>query len=307
MTAPAEMRALARLDGGGTSAEELRRAQDLAYDAWEEDDRSRRNALARRALAHSPLCADAWLQLSQLRNLTDESRREYLLRAVCAGELAIGERRFAQDRGEFWLVLETRPYMRARHALAEDLWLCGARQEAISHLREMLELNTNDNQGLRYVLLTWLIMADENQTAQKLLDEHSEEISTFMEFTRVLLAYKETGDSEQARSKGQTRCWRTVMSPNILPIRGSGTPPATIILPGRRAKRPGMLRSLASTGIARLARSHGWFSNATRNPSAIAMEKLCTDHISHRFDIPVREFLHELMPRSVHLFPSGNK
>ena len=83
--------------------------------------------------------ADAWLQLSQLRNLSDESRREYLMRAVCAGELAIGERRFVEDRGEFWLVLETRPYMRARHALAEDLWFSGARQEAISHLREMLE------------------------------------------------------------------------------------------------------------------------------------------------------------------------
>jgi hypothetical protein len=119
----AEMRELVRSAGRGTSAEELRGAQDLAYDAWEEDDRSRRNALARKALAHSPLCADAWLQLSQLRNLSDESRREYLLRAVCAGGLAIGERRFAQDRGEFWLVVETRPYMRARHALAEDLWL----------------------------------------------------------------------------------------------------------------------------------------------------------------------------------------
>lgn len=197
----AEMRELVRSAGRGTSAEELKRAQTLAYDAWEEDDRSRRNALARRALAHSPICADAWLQLSQLRNLSDEIRREYLMRAVCAGELAIGESRFAQDRGEFWLVLETRPYMRARHALAEDFWFSGARQEAINHLREMLELNANDNQGLRYVLLTWLIRAEEDQTAQQLLDEHGEEISTFMEFTRVLLAYKATGDSEQTRSK----------------------------------------------------------------------------------------------------------
>ena len=116
------MREFVRSVGRGTSAEELSRAQDLAYEAWEENDRSRCNALARRALAHSPLCADAWRQLSQLRNLSDESRREYLWRAVCSGELAIGENRFAQDIGAFWLVVETRPYMRARHALAEDLW-----------------------------------------------------------------------------------------------------------------------------------------------------------------------------------------
>lgn len=197
----ADMRELVRLSGRGSSAEELRRAQDFAYDAWEEGNRSRRNALARKALAHSPLCADAWLQLSQLRNLPDEIRREYLMRAVCAGELAIGERRFVEDKGEFWLVMETRPYMRARHALAEDLWFSGARPEAIGHLREMLALNTNDNLGLRYVLLTWLIRADESAAAQQLLDEHSEEISTFMEFTRVLLAYRTAGDSEDARSK----------------------------------------------------------------------------------------------------------
>lgn len=197
----AAMRELVRLSGRGTSTEELRRAQDFAYDAWEEDDRSRYNALARKALVQSPLCTDAWLQLSQLRNLSNESRREYLMRAVCAGELAIGERRFVEDRGEFWLILETRPYMRARHALAEELWFSGARQEAISHLREMLELNTNDNLGLRYVLLTWLVRAGECHAAQQLLDEHGEEISTFMEFTRVLLAYKATGDSEDSRSR----------------------------------------------------------------------------------------------------------
>jgi hypothetical protein len=51
----AEMRELVRSAGHGTSAEELRRAQDLTYKAWEQDDRSRRNALARKALARSLL------------------------------------------------------------------------------------------------------------------------------------------------------------------------------------------------------------------------------------------------------------
>lgn len=54
----------------------------VAYDAWDEPDRTRRNLLARKALVRSPLCADAWLQLSELNNLSDIQRREYLSRAV---------------------------------------------------------------------------------------------------------------------------------------------------------------------------------------------------------------------------------
>ena len=196
------LRKLSSSGGVGTSYDDINEAQQFAYDAWDEPDRTRRNLLARKALVRSPLCADAWLQLSELNNLSDIQRREYLSRAVCAGELAVGERRFAEAKGDFWLVLDTRPYMRARFALAQDLWYSCDRSEriaAIAHLREMLELNPNDNQGLRYILLVWLIRTDANQAAKDLLDKHRDEISAFMEFTRVLLAYRTHGDFEETR------------------------------------------------------------------------------------------------------------
>lgn len=40
--------------------------------------------------------------------------------------------------------------MRARAALAGTLWRLGRREEAVDHQRELLRLNPNDNQGLRY-------------------------------------------------------------------------------------------------------------------------------------------------------------
>jgi len=196
------LRKLVRSGGIGTSCDEINEAQEFVYDAWDEPDRTRSNMLARKALARSPLCADAWLQLSELRNLSDIQRREYLLRAVCAGELAVGERRFAEAKGDFWLILDTRPYMRARYALARDLWYScdqGERIEAIVHLREMLELNPNDNQGLRYILLVWLIRTNADQAAAALLEKHHDEVSAFMDFTRVLLAYRAKGDCEKTR------------------------------------------------------------------------------------------------------------
>jgi hypothetical protein len=74
--------------------------------------------------------------------------------------------------------------MRARHALAEDLWFSGARQVVIEHLREMLKLNPNDNQGLRYTLLCWLLWTGDEDAAQCLLRDHGDEVSTFFEFAR---------------------------------------------------------------------------------------------------------------------------
>ncbi|WP_179506723.1 MULTISPECIES: hypothetical protein [unclassified Sphingomonas] len=203
------LRKLARSGGVGASYDEINEAQELAYNAWDEPDRTRRNMLARKALARSPLCADAWLQLSKLRNLSDIQRREYLLRAVCAGELAVGERRFAEAKGDFWLILDTRPYMRARCALAQDLWYSSnpdERIEAIAHLREMLELNPNDNQGLRYILLVWLIRTDADQAAAALLAKYHDEVSAFMEFTRVFLAYRAQGDCEKTRDMAAKAC-----------------------------------------------------------------------------------------------------
>jgi tetratricopeptide (TPR) repeat protein len=197
------MAELVRTGERGYDRGSIGEAQQLVYDAWEETDRQRRHALARRALTLSPLCADAWLLLSELRNLSVDARREILTRAVCAGRLAIGERTFREDRGNFWLVLETRPYMRARHALAEDLWFSGARQVAIEHLREMLELNPNDNQGLRYTLLSWLLWTGDDDAARRLLRDHGDEVSTYLEFTRLLLAFRQSGDSEVTRAAAE--------------------------------------------------------------------------------------------------------
>jgi tetratricopeptide (TPR) repeat protein len=44
--------------------------------------------------------------------------------------------------------------MRARLGLAQLLYEAGEREEAIAEYRSMLELNSRDNQGVRYLLLS---------------------------------------------------------------------------------------------------------------------------------------------------------
>lgn len=179
--------------------EALSEAQYLVYDAWETSDGRSRAALARRALKISPFCADAWLLLAERPSLSGTERREYLERAVKAGALALGQNGFKEFEGHFWGFLETRPYMRARHSLAEDLWQAGDREVAIGHLREMLALNPGDNQGLRYILLSWLLAIRDDTAVEDLLREHDDEASAFICYTQALFAFRKSGDDEAAR------------------------------------------------------------------------------------------------------------
>ncbi|MCL0058808.1 tetratricopeptide repeat protein [Dehalococcoidia bacterium] len=55
-------------------------------------------------------------------------------------------------KGEFWGMLESRPYMRAFHGLGLTARKQGRFEEAISIFRQMLKLNPNDNQGVRYLM-----------------------------------------------------------------------------------------------------------------------------------------------------------
>lgn len=152
---------------GGGSADY--RAQQMMYDAWETPDRGRRVALARKALEMWPDCADAWELLAEDATATPEDALNFYEQGVQAGERALGKRAFKDDAGHFWGILETRPYMRAHAGLASMLESLGRPAEAIEHYRDLLRLNPNDNQGIRYSLLRAFIAAGRDDEAAKLL------------------------------------------------------------------------------------------------------------------------------------------
>lgn len=147
----------------------LEQAQDLMYDAWEAPSSRERVRLARKALTISQDCADAYVLLAEETARTPEEAAALYARGIAAGERALGPETFEQDVGYFWGLLETRPYMRARLGLAQALWAMGNRQGAVEHLRDMLRLNPGDNQGVRYVLLHWLLEIDAPDQVEALL------------------------------------------------------------------------------------------------------------------------------------------
>ena len=127
------------------------KAQDMMYEAWEQTTSRSRIALARKALGISPLCADAYVLLAAEAARSVEEARDHYAKGVEAGELALGPHGLKKYAGHFWGFLETRPYMRARAGLASALLKLGDVDGAIDHFRDMLRLNPNDNQGIRYM------------------------------------------------------------------------------------------------------------------------------------------------------------
>ena len=177
----------------------LHAAQEFMYDAWEAPNRRKRIALARKALARSPLCADAYVLLAE-ETATDVAQAiDLYRRGVEAGELALDSDTFEHDAGRFWGLLQTRPYMRARAGLAQALWALGERGDAIDHYRDMLRLNPNDNQGIRYLLAeSWQEMGCYDEL-DALLADYTGDVSAAWTYTQTLAAFRRTGDTEESR------------------------------------------------------------------------------------------------------------
>jgi tetratricopeptide (TPR) repeat protein len=177
----------------------LEQAQDLIYQAWETPKRGERLRLAWQALDLSPDCADAYVLLAEEAPETVEQAKDLYRQGVEAGERALGPEAFREHAGHFWGLVETRPYMRAKEGLADCLWEMGERQAAVEHYQELLRLNPNDNQGIRYVLLSCLLQLGRTDEAEKHLARYEDEGTAAWLFSKAMLRFLRQGNSPEAR------------------------------------------------------------------------------------------------------------
>ncbi|MCX6070697.1 MAG: hypothetical protein NTU91_07535 [Chloroflexi bacterium] len=176
----------------------LQKAQQLMYQAWDEDNPAQRLILAHQALALSPNCADAYVLLAEEEADIVGRAQALYQQGVEAGERALGKRFFAENTGAFWALLETRPYMRALEGLAGTLWRLGRPDEALVRYRQMLRLNPGDNQGMRYLVLELLFELDRTEEVQALLDEYKDDTLAEFGYARALVEFRRRGPSATA-------------------------------------------------------------------------------------------------------------
>lgn len=176
----------------------LEEAQTVMYEAWDAESPTDRVELAEEALRISRDCADAYMLLAEEKARSQAEILLYIEGAVRAGERALGPKVFEEDAGHFWGMIETRPYMRARAALAECLWELGDLKGAIDHYWALLDLNPDDNQGIRYSLLSCLLESQELEQVGKLISRYENDSAASWQFDRALWAFQRFGESQEA-------------------------------------------------------------------------------------------------------------
>jgi len=158
----------------------------LAFEAMESETEAQARKLAKRALAKDPDCVDALVVLGGIESDSPRKMIEALQKAVAAGERSLGAAFIKKNKGHFWGLIETRPYMRALEQLASLLRAEGFNLYAIKHYEKMLALNPNDNQSVRDPLLGLYLALGSLEEAGKLLHTYKEDASANFAWGRAL-------------------------------------------------------------------------------------------------------------------------
>lgn len=170
-------------------------AQQLIFDAFETDGKQRYK-LAEDALNLDPNCVDAYGLLAERASTLEEQARLYE-KGMQAGEKELGKAFIKKNKGYFWGIIETRPFMRAKSQYGESLYYLGKINEAIQQYEEILELNPNDNQGIRYLLYVAHMDIGNFQKAGELLQVYDEATAQGL-YNKLLLELNEKGFTAKA-------------------------------------------------------------------------------------------------------------
>ncbi len=155
----------------------------------------RRVLLARAALAEDATHVEASILVAESTRAVD-ARIELFENAKQAAANTLGEE-MEELAGQFWGFHETRPYLRACHGLAVAFTDAGQPREAIGQYREMLRLNPNDNQGVRYEIVPLLLEQDRDAEAIEVLDHYREESALWL-YMKALVEFRGGGNSPKA-------------------------------------------------------------------------------------------------------------
>lgn len=98
---------------------------------------------------------------------------------------------FEECQGDFWVCIETRPYMRLCHTYFEALIRCGMIRCAINEGERMLKLCEGDNLGVRYQLMHLYAYIEDEMHALALHKKYGGDEETQMLLPLAILYYKQ--------------------------------------------------------------------------------------------------------------------
>ena len=184
------------LDDLPESTNDKGRSQELVIQAHDVTP-AKGKQLIKQALELDPDNADAYNYLASLETDVDKALAVYR-QAVEAGERSLGEKFMKKNKGHFWGLIETRPYMRAKAGVADCLYAKNRMNAAVEVYQEMIELNPNDNQGVRYLLSTILLGKKDLSDYESFIKKYEGEDSAVWLYNNALYHFKKMGKSAKS-------------------------------------------------------------------------------------------------------------
>jgi len=171
-------------------------AQDLVYAAYDLNH-LKAKANIEKALKLDPDCIEAYEFLGSAEQTVEIAIALYE-KGISIGRRVFGGKYMDEHKGMFWGFHETRPFMRCLQHYADCLYIMGKVKDCVAILEEMIELNPNDNQGVRDQLLLYLIQLNESKKFLKYSKMYQDDCMAFSLFNRALFAFKTEGENEKS-------------------------------------------------------------------------------------------------------------
>lgn len=176
-------------------------AQDLVFAAYELPPSKAKHNI-KKALQLDSNCIEAYEFLGSMED-TAEIASAFYEKGIAIGRQKFGGKYLEEHKGAFWGFHETRAFMRCLQHYSYCLYTMEKVKECVVVLEEMIELNPNDNQGVRDQLLLYLIQLDERKKFDKYAEMFKEDNMAFSLFNRALFAFKTEGETENANKQLQ--------------------------------------------------------------------------------------------------------
>jgi len=154
--------------------------------------------MAKNALKISEHCAEAYNLLAE-ESKDIEKKLEYYKEGVWAGERFLIMREPSIPYGQYWHDVLLRSYLRSLEGYADTLVKMKNYKQAIGTYEHIIELNKNDNQGVRHKLVFLLIAEAMYDKAGKLLILFRDEESLFMYWAQFLIGLLEKGMTSKTK------------------------------------------------------------------------------------------------------------
>ncbi len=194
------------LDNLSEKTDKKGHSQDLVFEAYELPV-SKGKKLIKQALELDPNNAEAYNYLANIEKDIDKAIIMYE-KAIKAGEITLGKKFFKEEKGYFWGMIETRPYMRAKAGLADCLYVKNDIDKAIEIYEEMLELNPSDNQGIRHLLSTLLLSKKELSKFETFINSNEKEDCAVWNYNNALFLFKKYGQTAKS-DKELTKAYKS--------------------------------------------------------------------------------------------------